>query len=222
MRIYPSLPLPIVEGWALSNQIHPALQKVDFHYHDVEEWLEVLRGGITFFVLSGQAFPLSVGGVLQIPRGEVHRADIGAEGVEYRMHLPVEMTDAFANRLSPDEIAMLQTNLEFPIREDNRDGQAVEFFDGHLSEALTFCRADGTVVCKDAFRDRDKLTDRDHRSSGTARILNRTPKGILLSTVVTVGATSAAPKHYTNVRVFAKESEIWKCRIWVNYPSMLD
>jgi hypothetical protein len=217
MRAYPSLPLPILEGWTSSTEVHPAMEKVGFHYHDVEEWLEVLRGSITFFTLSGRASPLSVGSVFQIPRGEVHRAEIGAEGVEYRMRLPVAIAEGFANRLSADEVEMLQTNLEFPIREDNKDGKAAEFFAAHLSPALAFCRADATVAGADAFR--DGFVDRSRSSWGTVRILNRKPNGILLSLVVTTGTGGASPQHFTNIRLFAKEGGIWKCRMWVNYPS---
>jgi Cupin domain len=217
MRVYPSLPVSILSGWASTNQTHSPRQNVDFHYHDVEEWLEVLRGEITFFTISGQQFRLTIGSVLQIPRGEVHRAEVGADGVEYQMLLPVTVPETFANRLGVDELAMLQTNLEFPIREDNKDGDAAQFFEEHLSEALLFCRANGRVVCKEAFR--DGFADQTRSSSGTVQILNRTQSAVLVSTVVTMGAGGAAPKRFTNIRLFAKESGSWKCRMWINFPA---
>lgn len=204
-----------MEGWVSRNQTLPALQRVDFHYHDAEEWLEVAHGDITFSSLSGQAWPLHAGSVLQIPRGEVHQAEIGAQGVEYRMHLPVEMTGSFINPLTSDEMDLLRTNLAFPIREENIDGRAAEFFAAHLSDQLTFRRADGTLAGKEAFR--DGFTARDRASSGTVSVLSRTDNSILLSTVVIVGASGKAPKHFTNIRLFEKESGVWKCRIWVNY-----
>lgn len=216
MKSYPALARDLVDGWAASTETHPAGQWVDFHYHDVEEWLEVRRGDITFFSLSRQEWRLGPGSVLHIPRGEVHAAAIGADGVEYQMYLPVAPTTGFANRLAADEIDLLLTNLEFPIREENADGRAAEFFAAHLSDQLTFCRGDGTVVGKDAFR--DGFVAKNRTSSGTVSVLNRTPQGLLLATVVAVGSGTAA-RSFTNIRFFAKESGAWRCRIWVNHPA---
>jgi hypothetical protein len=217
MKTYSGLPQALLKDWAATTETHPALQRVGFHYHDVDEWLEVMRGEITFFSISGQAWPLAVGNVFQIPRGEVHRADIGAGGVEYRMYLPLAMTGAVANRLSDDELDMLRTNLEFPIREENTDGRAAEYFAEHLSDALVFCRADASVVDKTTYR--SAFTARGRSSSGTLAILNRAENGILLSTVVTTGTGGASPKPFTNVRLFVKEDGAWRCRLWVNFPA---
>jgi hypothetical protein len=220
MKTYPQVPMSILEGWRSGEEVHPSGEQVAFHYHDLEEWLEVLEGRISFFDLAGRESRLAAGSVFMIPRGEVHRADIGPDGVRYRMLLPVDLPDTFANRLSADEIAMLQANLLFPVREDNLAGEAAQFFGEHLSEALTFCRANGDVVGKDAFR--GAFTNRSRRSSGTVQILNRTPSAILLSTIVSVGVDGPDPTHFTNIRLFAKEGDAWKCRIWVNYPAIFD
>jgi hypothetical protein len=218
MKIHTVLPQTLLDGWTSSQETHPAGQTVEFHYHDVEEWLEVRRGEITFFTLSDQALPLRAGAVLHIPRGEVHRAEIGPDGVEYQMYLPVAPATAFANRLAAEELALLRTNLAFPIREENTDGHAAEFFATHLSDQLAFCRADATVVGKDAFR--GGFVARNRTSSGTVSVLNRTPNGILLSTVVTMGAGGPAAKSFTNIRLFVNESGAWRCKMWVNHPGV--
>jgi len=217
MKTYSRLPQALVEGWVVTTETHPPLQQVGFHYHDVDEWLEVAKGDITFFSISGQSWPLAVGDVFQIARGEVHRAEIGAGGVEYRMYLPVAMTGGFAQRLSDDELAMLRTNLEFPLREENTDGHAAGFFAEHLSDALVFCRADATVVDKQTYL--SAFVARGRTPSGTVAVLNRTDTGILLSTVVTTGTGGPSPKSFTNVRLFVKEGGSWRCRLWLNYPS---
>lgn len=218
MKFHTALPHALLHGWTSRQEAHPARQMVGFHYHDVEEWLEVRRGKITFFSVSEQTWPVGAGGVLHIPRGEVHRAAIGVDGVEYQMYLPVAPSTAFANRLAAEELALLRTNLEFPLREENTDGHAAEFFAAHLSDQLAFCRADGTVAGKDAFR--GGFVAKNRSASGTVSVLNRTPNGILLSTVVTLGAGGPAAEAFTNIRLFAHESGAWRCRMWVNYPEL--
>jgi hypothetical protein len=34
--------------WVASIERHPAAQQVPFHYHDVEEWLQVREGEMSF------------------------------------------------------------------------------------------------------------------------------------------------------------------------------
>ena len=70
----------------------PPPETVDFHYHDVEEWLEVLEGTITFFSACEQPYAPAVGEALNIQPGEVHRVELGPEKVKYRMWLPVDMS----------------------------------------------------------------------------------------------------------------------------------
>jgi len=216
MNIYTALPQPILHGWTVTLETHPPGQAVQFHYHDVPEWLEVVRGGITFFTLSNEPLALRAGAVLNISRGEVHRADVGASGVDYRMFLPISVRTGFANVLSGEDVDLLRTNLEFPVREDNMDGSAPHFFGAHLSESLVFYRADGTIVDKSTYL--SGFTARGRSSSGTIAVLNRTANTFLLSTVVVVGAGTPTAKSFTNLRVFVKETDGWKCRIWVNAP----
>jgi hypothetical protein len=50
MEKYRIMPGQVVDGWPSEDVHHlPGSEPVDFHYHDVEEWLEVLEGTITFF-----------------------------------------------------------------------------------------------------------------------------------------------------------------------------
>jgi len=74
------------------------------------------------------------------------------------------------------------------------------------------------VVGKDAFR--GGFAARDRSASGTVCVLNRTANGVLLSTVVTTGTGGPTPLHFTNIRLFARESGLWKCRMWVNFPQL--
>jgi hypothetical protein len=216
MRTYSALPRPLLDDWVTRDITQAPGTRVGYHYHDTDEWLEVLRGGMTFVTLSERAWPLTPGAVFFIPRGEVHRVDIGSEGVDYRMFVPIATPTGFANELSPDQVQMLQVNLAFPAREENTDGAAAPFFAAHLSDALAFARADGAIVGKDTFR--EGFIARDRRTSGTACVLHRTADSLLLSTVVTVGATGPAPKHFTNMRLFVREGAAWRCRLWMNYP----
>jgi len=215
MKIYAALPAELLEGWNSRVQTHPALQRVHDHYHDTDEWLEVLRGEMTFYAISGDDWRLRSGDVFHIPRGEVHHVEIGPAGVEYRMYAQMAIESGFSRSLSADELTMLRTNIEFPFREENTDGVAGEFFEKTLSDALVFVRADCSVVAKETFT--AGFTARGRASAGTVCVLNRTDNGVLLSTTVTVGQ-GAAQKAFLNVRLFAKEADAWKCRVWVNYP----
>lgn len=215
MKIYAALPTEFLEGWDSRVQTHPALEHVTDHYHDSEEWLEVLRGEMTFYALCGDDWRLHEGDVFHIPRGEVHRVEIGPAGVEYRMYAQVDITSGFSHSLSPDELAMLRMNIEFPSREENTDGHAAEFFDGTLSDSLVFVRADVSVIGKQTFT--AGFTARDRASGGSVCVLNRTDNGVLLSTTVMVGK-GTTQKAFINLRAFTKEADAWRCRVWLNYP----
>jgi hypothetical protein len=217
MQTYTNLPIALLDGWIPREQTHPPLQQVGYHYHNVEEWLEVIHGGITFYSLSDQPWRLAAGAVFRIPRGEVHRAEIGPSGVVYRMYLPIDHTAGFSIPLSDGELALLKTNLEFPEREENADRGTAQFFAEHLSQHLAFCRVDGTVAGKEAFR--GGFLPRGRSSDGTIRVLNRTADALLLATGVIVGTGTAEAKTITNVRLFKQEDGGWKCRVWVNFPA---
>jgi len=220
MKTYSTVPPAMVDGWTTRDSTHPPLEQVPFHFHDAEEWLEVLRGQMTFYSLSGQARTLAAASVLRIPRGEVHRAEIGPEGVSYRMYVPVDSTTGFTKPLSDDEIDLLRKNLAFPVEEEKKTDDAAKFFEPLLANDLAFGRADLNVIGKKSYL--EEFTARDRSSSRTISVLNRSDNGILVSTVVTTGTNTPAPKYFTNIRLFVKEGSDWRLRVWVNYPAQSD
>jgi len=55
--------------------------------------------------------------------------------------------------------------------------------------------------------------------SDGVRILHATPKSILLSAVVRVVREGEGPAPAnSNIRLFVKEGDEWKCAVWLNYP----
>lgn len=216
MKTYSTMPNQVVHGLVSSMETLAAGFRADFHYHDLDEWLEVINGDITFLTLSDQPYQVGVGQALHIPRGEVHRVEVGSEGVEYQMWIRAPTVGTFSNQLTPEEVALLQKNLEFPIREDAGDAP---FFDGILSDQLMFCGVDGVVLDKARFIGRG-FVRRGRNSAGSARVLNRTTESLLISTVVTVAGAGGPPQSFTNVRLFVQESGEPKCRIWMNYREL--
>ena len=220
MKIYASMPRQIVHGWVESDEVLEAKGQAGYHYHDVEEWLEVTSGDITFFTLTNQPCKPAVNQALQIPRGEVHRVEAGSKDVKYRMWVPKpgplpDPGGNFAKTLHAEQVELLRDNLRFPYREDNADRA---FFERILSKDLTFCTAAGQILQgKEAFFERG-FERSDRRSCGSARVLNRTTDSLLLSTVVIVAGGGGPPKSYTNVRHFIQEEGRPKCRLWANYP----
>jgi hypothetical protein len=217
VRIHAGVPQELVDGWEQSPQTPSANTAVDFHYHDVEEWLTVVRGEITFFTLADEPFPVEVGRVLRIPRGEVHRVEVGADGVEYRMFLPIAVS-AFVNELTPTELEAFRRNLEFPDYEDGRVEGGREFFENNLSTELVFCRADGSVVDREKFI-KNAFVDKGRSSAGSVRVLNKTASGLLISTVVHM-TDAGSVRSFTNVRFLAAEDGTFRCRVWANYPQL--
>src|SRR4051794_16794904 len=88
MKIFESMPRQLMHGWDESGEVLKAKGQAGYHYHEVEEWLEVTSGDITFFTLTNQPYKPAVNQALQIPRGEVHRVEAGSEDVKYQMWLP--------------------------------------------------------------------------------------------------------------------------------------
>jgi hypothetical protein len=216
MQLHSAIPDEIASTWIHDRDPHhPPGQHREFHYHDVEEWLKVLEGNISFFTLGHLTYDVGVGQVLAIPRGEVHEVQVGPQGVTYEMWLPVPVPDKkFANYLSAEELELLSDNLDFPRREEVGDAR---FFDHILSNQLTFCGADGAVLGKAGFIGKGFETRR-RKSSGSVRVLNRSSGSFLCSTVVTVPSPEGQPLAFTNLRLFVKEADGLKCRVWINYP----
>jgi cupin domain len=217
VKLHDTVAQELVEGRGPSPQILSGGTAVGLHYHDVEEWLTVVRGDVTFFTLADQPFQVVTDRALRIPRGEVHRAEAGPDGVEYRMSVPVSLPD-FGNRLTEVELDALRTNLRFPECEDGHVEHGREFFEKALSDELVFCRADGTIIGKRNFIE-STFVDRGRTSSGSVRVLNRSANGLLVPTVVTV--TEGGARSFTNIRFLAVEDGKLRCRLWANYPQLI-
>ena len=117
MKDYAAVPSELVNGWQESVESWLGRKPIRFHYHDVDEWLTVASGEITFLTLANTPFRVDVGRSLHIPHGEVHRVEIGSQGVEYRMFVPIAVP-TFANKLDEEELDALRRNLQFPEHED--------------------------------------------------------------------------------------------------------
>jgi hypothetical protein len=217
MKVYAAVPDGTVNRWRESPKELPARQAIGPHYHDVEEWLTVVSGEITFFTLAGEPFRIDVGQSLHISRGEVHRVKVGSQGVRYRMFVPVAKPIS-DNVLTGKEVIALRQNLEFPDYEDGPAKDGLQFFESALSDQLLFCRANGKWESKEEFLTPflTETTDKkDRLSAGSIKVLKKSENGLLISTVVQVG--KAKPKWYMNVRFLGKEGGKLRCRFWVNY-----
>src|SRR5262249_29338691 len=137
MRVYRRLPRSILEGLHRDEETLSAKQRVSFHYHDIEEWLKVTRGGMSFFTLGGDEHRLSAGEVLHVPQGEVHRIVAGPEGAVYEGHVRRGVA-VVSNRLNAAELDLLRRNLKVPDYEDGRLAGRDDFFEGLLSSKLRF------------------------------------------------------------------------------------
>jgi hypothetical protein len=236
MKRFAKMPHELVDGWPSSIQRHDGGEQFALHYHDVEEWLEVLEREICFVSAGGHEYPLVKGEALRIPQGEAHRVQVGSGGVEYRMWLSVEVRgQPFMRPLDTEDIlGLIRDNLAVPGNEnlllarenpndpevENRWQQAEAFFRGLLSEQLLFRTARGALLNKDAFLARPRPdTEVERSSSGSVRILHKSDESVILSTVVYTRPGTAGPQDaYSNTRLFVKEGESWKCRVWLNYP----
>jgi hypothetical protein len=233
MNIHQGMPREMVDGWPSEDVHHPpGSDPVHFHYHDVEEWLEVLEGTITFFTARERPYSPAVGQALNIQPGEVHRVEIGPEGVKYKMWLPVDMTGkTFQHKLDEPDMALVRRNLdlpEFENRWDERSADATgtgdpnrEFLDDVTSAELIFRNAKGKYLGKNAYlsRPRAPLT---RTPSDTICILYKDADHVLLSTVVQTQSTATGARElYSNTRLFVRAGGSWKCRVWMNFPEPL-
>jgi len=216
MNIYRTMPHQLIEGWSAQWVQHAGDDQFGFHYHDVEEWLEVQSGDIRFFSAGGVEYHASAGEALHIPLGEVHRVQIGSGGVTYQMWTPIAVNeDAFAHKLDDEELALVQKNLGVP---DAEDAGNMEFFKDFLSDTLIFRTAKGLLLNKGAFLKRPPASITRVQSDGV-RFLHKSGDSILLSTVIhTMLKDGGERQSNSNNRLFVREDKIWKCRVWLNYP----
>jgi quercetin dioxygenase-like cupin family protein len=231
MERFESMPRNAVEGWPLQNVTHPPLEQVAFHYHTVEEWLEVKRGALSFVAPGGLEIRVAAGQSLRIPPGEVHRVDIGPEGTTYDMWTPrVERTHPFAHPVSDELLALIRDNLMLPEVENrwdrrNRDQPTSQdhedevFFRELLSAALIFRTAAGGYLDLGRYLRRPPPNPASARaSSGSVQVLSEAADTILLSTAVQTTGPDGRVRSFANLRLFAIEEDRWKCRAWINSP----
>jgi hypothetical protein len=229
MERHDSIPTGAVEGWQSREVSHPAGERIAFHHHRAEEWLEVLRGGIRFFTLGERELPAAASQAVHIAPGEVHRAEIGPEGVSYRMWMPRSEDDPwFTHRVGDEMLALLRENLTLPEVENrwearNRaapsptDREDEAFLRALLSAALTFRTAKGGFLDRGRYLARPPPAQPVVRSSrGTVQVLHASAESVLLSTVVETRAPDGTGAAFENARLFVREDGRWKCRVWWN------
>lgn len=230
MRKYSIMPGEVVDGWPSADVHHPpGSGPVNFHFHNVDEWLEVLEGTITFFTACEHRYALVVGEALNIPPGEIHRVEIRPEGVKYRMWLPVDMTGkTFQHKLDEQDMALVRSNLNLPDFENRWDERRPdtpvagnpngEFLDNFTSAELVFRNAKGKFLGKKAYLERPRAPF-TRTPSDTICVLYKDANHVLLSTVVQTQSTeTGAREFYSNTRFFVREDGSWKCRVWMNFP----
>jgi hypothetical protein len=229
MEQKPELTIPT--HWATDlNVHHDPSQDADFHYHEVEEWLKVTQGEVSFYPAKSLVDPgtkplvCGVNDVLRIPQGEVHRVVIGPAGVTYTMWTPVPSGSCFQRLLAPDLQELVARNLRLPEVENRYDAAGGnttalaaddrQFLEDFVSAALTMHTLPGDVLDRQGYLGRRPGSS--HRSpSDAVEVLHATsqPESVLLSTVV----TTDQPAHVVNLRLFIKEDGHWRCRVWRNY-----
>lgn len=214
MKTYQNIPDEIINNWTSGIERHAGKEQFAFHYNEVDEWLQVMSGKISFFSAGEQEYRLGASQILQIPRGEVHRVEIGPNGVEYQMWLPTGANrEHFVNELNEEDISLINDNLSLPKAED--DGN-VPFLNGFLSEQLLFRMATGAELDKARFIGRG--FQNRNRYSDSIRVLYKDSNCVLISSVVTVRSEGGSTQSFSNTRLFAREGGALKCRVWLNFP----
>ncbi len=221
MKTYSAMKSELVDNWPSSVEPHAAADQVALHYHEVEEWLEVLDGEITFSSAGGQKHVIRKGEALNIPQGELHRVEVGPNGVQYRMWTPIPVCDeTFRKELEPDELELVRRNLELPGAENRKDANPsnTAFLSDFVSSDLIFRSGGGDIVTgKDAFLKRPP-SPVTRSSSGSVRVLHKGVSSLLISTTVyTTPIEGGQAKSFVNLRLFRKENSGWKCLVWMNY-----
>jgi hypothetical protein len=229
MKWHKTMPDHAVDGWP-SKDVHHDAGSEPFHYHDVEEWLEVREGTITFYTAGEKAYELTPSNALNIQPGEVHRAEIGPQGVAYRIWLPVDISGkTFQHNLDVQDYDLLRRNLELPNAENrweetnprstaeaNPDGK---FLSDFTSAELKFRNAGGKYFGKEAYLKRPPAGVR-RIPSDTVCIVYKTAGSVLLSTVVgTESKETGTRQYFMNIRLFVREeNSLWRCQVWMNFP----
>jgi hypothetical protein len=219
MKIYPQVPEHLVAGWRATHERPEPGARAGRHYHDVEEWLQVDRGDVTFRSAGEREYRLVAGQALHIPRGEVHRVEIGPDGVDYQMWIPVgQAMEPFQNVVDDELATLIQKNVEVPRAED---AGSVPFFEDFLSEEVVFRTAKGAILDKEGFMARG-FANQGRVPGDSVRVLHRAQDSILLATAVGLPADGGRTQLFVNERLFVREGKALRCRVWLNYPDVAD
>lgn len=241
-----SIPKSITEaeGWWCEVEEHKAGSAFPAHYHEMDEWLSVTDGDITFTDTSGRTLPivLSTGDCLEIPAGDVHSVRVGPSGAKYAMWTPQQTSSEFMKLLSSltpcgyslgdKEMAKLVSiNFEIP-RLENRfrtNLEARDALDDIIHKSLLFRRADGKIIGKDIFLPPPEKNANAtgagpslhrYRSSGFELIHVTNESAVVSIHVHTIqqDGTIIIRRKTRNIRTFVMEASGWQCKLWVNFP----
>ncbi len=213
MKIHQTLPRDLVSGWVQSTERHPGKKQFPFHYHNVEEWLEVQSGEICFVTIAKAEYRLTQGQALEIAPGEIHRVEVGPDGVEYQMWVPT-LDDHFYNALDPEDISWIEKNLAVPEAENSGNSA---FLGNFLARELTFRAANGKFFDRGGFL---KRAPGDNRriASDSVCVLHKDADSVLLSTVVHMEPKKGGERQsFSNYRLFVRDGDRWRCRVWINH-----
>ncbi len=234
MERYANKPDQLLARWVGEDvtENHIDSGGVGFHYHAMEEWLEVLTGELTFFSAGNRtSHRLGKGDVLHLALGEVHRVEVGSEGATYRRWTPVAPGEQFRQELDEELRLLVERNLEVPEQEnrwDSRDPSGAapfekradfQFLRAFASDDLVFRNADGAFLTKEQYLARAPAKGVQRDSSGSVQLLHvrrDEPASVLLSTVVHVWQENGPRRSYENVRAFVRGPTGWACRLWLN------
>jgi hypothetical protein len=214
------------ESWISRKVAHPKNLKVGFHFHNVEEWLKVLSGSGKFYRLDESEIPIGKGDILHIPQGEIHRVDVGQDGLLYQMYIPMEIgSGSFSNPLDQDEIQLLLAHLNLPHYENERDtdrnnrvvgGYSEAILEVLMSDGLSFRNAAGDVTDKTEYLARKAGAQREIGGNGGLRVLHKCAECIVISSIVDVPGQTGTVS-VLNLRFLRKEDDGWKCTTWMNF-----
>ena len=236
--------ITVAESWWCEVVEHRAGSAYPAHYHEMDEWLSVTDGDLTFTDTSDKTPPivLSKGDCLEIPAGDVHSVQVGASGAKYAMWTPQRPSSEFmkplpcltpyGDSLGDKEMAKLvSVNFEIPRLENkfraNLEGRAA--LDYIIHESLLFRRADGKIIGKDIFLPPPEknasatgagLGLHRYRSSGFELIHVTNESAVVSIHVHTIqqDGTISLRRKTRNIRTFVMEASRWQCKLWLNFP----
>lgn len=234
MKLTDNIPGNLSTDWVHEEKVQqPSRDKVGPHYHEVDEWLRVRTGSITFTeVGTGRKSTATdkdaASRCLFIPAGEVHAVEAGDGGVEYEMWTRRVALVTFKRMQPPPAHGLeerrtadlIRLNFAIPEWENEaarRKAVPPELLDV-LHERLLFRRADGRVY---TFEENQRLwvspNNKPNRVGSSDLGVRFHQDEAVASITVYTADPGATPRAFQNIRHFVFE-ERWKLRFWVNFP----